>query len=189
MFWNRFSLKNAQTLGLVAWVATAGLMVGVGVNHYLNRVERNQHLRGLPMAAVEAATPTAVTKPVAKQKVIKEDPAWFQGIQKVDAKSIKQLFPEAVGKPLLVEFRSKFCLDCQKLAPRLERTLKAHPTVLSRVFDVNNDRKANALLFKKFDPATVPVTVLITPQGQIYHVFYGEMSESALQKLFTAWLS
>jgi thioredoxin-like negative regulator of GroEL len=167
-------------------------MVGVGVNHYLNRVERNQHLRVIPMAAVEAATPNTVAKPIPKvaaKKVIKEDPAWYQGIQKVDAKSMKQLFPEAVGKPLLVEFRSKFCLDCQKLAPRLERTLKAHPNVLSKVFDVNNDRKANALLFKKFDPATVPVTILITPQGQIYHVFYGEMSESALQKLFTAWLS
>src|SRR5437016_2300600 len=41
----------------------------------------------------------------------------FSGIQKTSPQEILSLFPEVRQQPLLLEFQSRYCLDCQRMRP------------------------------------------------------------------------
>lgn len=99
--------------------------------------------------------------------------AMFSGIRKVPADKIQALFPEAEGQPLLIEFKSKFCLDCKRMAPHLEALLPEFGNVQARILDIKDDAKPHAPVFDAFKPSIVPIVVFVNPDGSINNVLYG----------------
>lgn len=97
---------------------------------------------------------------------------FFIGIKEVNADQIHQLFPGTEGKPLFIEFKSKFCLACKKMDPILETVLPEFPNVEKRVFDMMKDKESNPQVFSAFQPVVVPVQVYVDDKGKIVNVFY-----------------
>ncbi len=97
----------------------------------------------------------------------------FSGIRNVSAAEIRRLFPDVQGQPLLIEFKSKFCLDCKRMAPHLEALLPEFDTVQARILDIKDDARIQAPVFDAFKPAIVPIVVFVNPDGRINNVLYG----------------
>lgn len=104
----------------------------------------------------------------------------YRGMQPVQPVKMKQLFPQvfavAKPKPMLLVFHSKFCLDCKKMMPTIQKLGPKHPGVVIQGYDVFEDKKNNALLFNAFKPVTVPTLVFINRQGEIKNVLYNFQS-------------
>lgn len=106
--------------------------------------------------------------------------AMFMGLRQASAQEIHTLWPDAKGRPLLVEFYSQYCLDCKKMAPVVKDITARHPQVRFRSFEIMADRKGNAAVFEAFKPATVPVLVFIKPNGRIHNVLYNYQTANTL---------
>ena len=111
----------------------------------------------------------------------------FDGVQPVSVEQVHALFPEAKGKPVFLEFKSKFCLACKKMDPILARLLpeyaeKGH--LVEKVYDISKDRATNQALFQAFQPKIVPTQVFIYSSGQIARVYTDFHSEAALREAF-----
>ncbi len=99
--------------------------------------------------------------------------AMFSGIKPVTSEDIKAIYPEMAGKPLLIEFRSKYCLDCKRMAPVLEGLFPHYPNMQTRVYDIKTDRKKNRAVFEAFQPSIVPILVFVRFDGTIQNILYG----------------
>jgi thiol-disulfide isomerase/thioredoxin len=97
----------------------------------------------------------------------------FSGIRRPEVAEIRKVLPAVMNKPMLVEFKSKFCLDCKKMAPELARVLEQHPEVQPAILDIHEDRKTQPVVFEVFKPTTVPLLVFINRGGAISHIAYG----------------
>ncbi|MBY0451007.1 MAG: hypothetical protein K2X01_10330 [Cyanobacteria bacterium] len=109
----------------------------------------------------------------------------LDGVQAVSAEQVHELFPEAKGKPVFLEFKSKFCLACKKMDPILARLLPEYAAkghLVEKVFDISKDRAANQALFQAFQPKIVPTQVYIYPSGRIARVYTDFHSEAALRE-------
>lgn len=106
--------------------------------------------------------------------------ALFVGMRKVKPSEVKQVLPEAVGKPILLVFSSRFCHDCQRLAPILNRLAAQHPKVAYRKLDVNDDQQKAPAILRAFKPVSVPLMVFIAPGGEIQNVLYNYQTPEVL---------
>jgi thiol:disulfide interchange protein len=111
-----------------------------------------------------------------------EDAVRYQGLRKPTQKEMASLFPELQGKSYLIKFHSKYCLDCQKLAPVLNKVMASYPAVPVKVFDIGKDQQAFPAVFRVLEPATVPTLVFVRGDGSIQEVLYGFHSEATLKK-------
>ncbi len=128
----------------------------------------------------------SATKPAeileAKQSSGANRGALFSGVSEVGVEKLHQLFPEAKGKPLLVEFKSKFCLDCKRMTPILNKLFPHYSQMETRIYDIKNDRAKNQAVFNAFNPSIVPIIVFIDGNGRIQNVFYGYHPADELKK-------
>lgn len=121
--------------------------------------------------------------------VNKLDDAYFIGLRRAKASEIKAALPEAMGKPAVIAFSSRFCHDCQRMAPVLSGLMPKHPEVYYRKIDVLDDQKKYPAIMRTFKPVSVPLLVFISPKGEIQNVLYNyqkpETVAAALRKLET----
>ncbi len=96
----------------------------------------------------------------------------FMGIQHASPQQIAQAFPGTPGKPLLVDFSSKYCLDCQRMKPVLESLLPKFQHIQFKHIDIMRDKATNPVPINLFKPTTVPVLVFISPNSKIVNVVY-----------------
>lgn len=97
----------------------------------------------------------------------------FYGLKHATPQEIYAAIPDAKqDQPLLVEFRSQFCLDCKKMTPVLDELLPKYPTIQTRFYDMMKDRTKFAQVFNTLKPSTVPVLIFVAPGGEIINVLY-----------------
>ena len=106
------------------------------------------------------------------------------GLQKPAASAVLAALPELNDKPMLLEFRTQMCLDCQALAPILEKLAQQHPEVTLLVYDLDKTRKLRPAVFDLFQPVTVPTLVALNQQGQVKQVLYERPDVKKLTKVF-----
>ena len=117
----------------------------------------------------------------------KLDDSLFMGVRHASASEIKAALPDASGKPVVISFSSRFCHDCQRMAPVLSEVMGKHPGVYYRKIDVLEDQKKYPAILRTFKPVSVPALVLISPNGEISNVLYNyqkpDAVAAAVQKL------
>lgn len=104
----------------------------------------------------------------------------FMGLRHATAREIQAALPEAQGKPVLLEFTSRMCHDCQRLKPVVARILGQFPGVHFKGVDVLEDQNKAAAILRTFKPVTVPVLVFIGTDGEIKNVLYNYQSPDTL---------
>jgi len=92
------------------------------------------------------------------------------GLQQVSPAQLQALVSPANTARVLV-FSSKFCLDCQAMAPVLAKLEKQYPTIKATHLDVAKDKDSHYPLFEAFRPTTVPAVIFIAPNGTIRRAF------------------
>ena len=102
------------------------------------------------------------------------DAEMFMGLQKVPASELHATVPDAKGKPTLLMFTSKFCLECKKLTPVVMKLLPQYPGVHFQKYDILEDRQKYAPVFDRFQPVSVPTLVFVDKQGEIRNVLYND---------------
>jgi thiol:disulfide interchange protein len=107
--------------------------------------------------------------------------SWFSGLRRAKASDIKAAMPDAVGKPVLLAFSSRFCHDCQRMAPVLSDLMPKHPNVYYRKVDVLSDQQKYPAILRTFKPVSVPLLVFINPKGEIQNVLYNYQKPEALK--------
>lgn len=100
------------------------------------------------------------------------DESLFIGLRHASPAEVRATLPEAVGKPTLLDFGSKLCHDCQRMAPVLSQLMPKYPNVYFRKIDVLDDHKKYPAIFRTFKPVSVPMLVFISPTGDIRNVLY-----------------
>jgi thiol:disulfide interchange protein len=125
----------------------------------------------------EETTPVEAT-PIAQQLA-------NVGLQQVDALTVQRLLLPANTLRVLV-FYSKFCLDCQAMAPIIDSLSKRHPTVHVMRLDVARDKDLHYELFQAFRPTTVPAVVFIATNGTIRHVVGDGLALKSIQPALMA---
>lgn len=117
----------------------------------------------------------------------KLDDSLFVGLRRASAPEIRSALPEALGKPAVIAFSSRFCHDCQRMAPVLSSVMSKHPDVYYRKIDILDDQKKYPAILRTFKPVSVPLLVLITPDGKIGNVLYNyqkpEVVAAAIKQL------
>lgn len=98
--------------------------------------------------------------------------ARFLGLRKASPAEIRAAIPEAGNRPILVEFTSRFCHDCQRLRPVVSSLVPKYPSVYLKQADILEDREKAPVLFRAFKPVSVPVLVFIDHHGTIKEVLY-----------------
>lgn len=135
------------------------------------------------------AEPEAVASSGVEEKSGKSQNAQlYVGMAKVPPQKVAQLFPEAKQKPLLLMFHSKFCYDCKRMKPVIEKALPKHPGLVFKSYDILEDKKRFAPVFNAFKPVTVPILVFITPEGAIRQVLYNYQSPQTVEAEILATL-
>lgn len=128
---------------------------------------------------------SANSMPVSQAEML--DDSLFIGLRRATPTEIKAALPEAVGKPTLLDFKSKLCHDCKRLAPIVKQALSQHPNIYVKQVDVLDDREKYPAVFRTFKPVSVPTLVFISPKGEIKNVLYNyqkpEVIAAALTKL------
>lgn len=107
----------------------------------------------------------------------------LSSIQAVSAEQVIQFFPESNTQPMIVAFKSKYCHDCQQLAPVLHTLIKKNPTVALKTIDVQYEKEQYGHVLHAFRPTVVPVTVFIAPGGRVIQDISGYQTEETLAPL------
>ncbi len=111
---------------------------------------------------------------------------------------------EETGNPVVINLWASWCVPCRKEMPAIDRVARSHPDVTIIGVAVQ-DRPEKAARFAReigvgyplavdrdqavealFRIPGLPMSVFVSPQGEIVGTTYGEMDESDLEeKLFT----
>lgn len=108
----------------------------------------------------------------------------FVGLRHATPQEIRSVLPENVQRPVLLEFTSRFCGDCRRMAPVVSRLASHYPRVSIRRLDVLEDRDKAPAVFRTFQPVSVPVLVFIAPNGVIRDVLYNEQPVERVSAAF-----
>lgn len=105
-------------------------------------------------------------------------------VPQMDAKTVKALLPESVGKgkPAVIDFYTQFCLACQQLEPKLEKLSARTPEVTFLRMDIQHPSKQDKAIMEAFHVKTVPYVAFIAPSGEVKQVILEDASDEALDK-------
>jgi thiol:disulfide interchange protein len=114
------------------------------------------------------------------------DESLFMGLRHATPGEIKTALPETVGKATLIDFGSRLCHDCQRLAPVLSSLMPKHPHIYFKRIDVLEDQQKYPAALRAFKPVSVPVLVFISPRGEIRNVLYNYQSPETIAAALTS---
>ncbi len=109
-------------------------------------------------------------------------PSQFQGIRNPTPNEIHAAIAGSKGKPLLIEFKSKFCLDCKRMSPIIENLKGSYTRIQFNEFDIQELSSHYPLVYKVFHPTTVPAFVFVQPDGRIKNVLHGYQPAEAIEE-------
>lgn len=94
------------------------------------------------------------------------------GIPNIEAAELRRLFPESIGagKPLVLDFTSRYCLTCQALQPKLEEMIAKKPGLILHRIDITRPSREEKALIRTFNVVSVPYVAFISGDGQIRQV-------------------
>ena len=113
------------------------------------------------------------------------DPSLFMGLRHATAVEVRAALPEAVGKPTLLDFSSRLCHDCKRMAPVLAQLVPQYPKLYFRKIDVLDDAQKAPAIFRTFKPVSVPMLVFIDPRGNIRNVLYNYQKPETIAAAIT----
>lgn len=108
------------------------------------------------------------------------DDALFMGLRHASPKEIRMSLPEISGKPAVLDFGSRLCHDCQRLAPVMAKVEPQFPQITFRKYDMLDDHDKYPAVFRAFKPVSAPVLVFINAKGEIRDVLYGYNPQPAV---------
>jgi thiol:disulfide interchange protein len=129
---------------------------------------------------------TALVSGIPSAAPVEGADARFAGLRHATPKEIRTVLPENTRRPVLLEFTSRFCGDCRRMAPVVARLAPRYPQVSVRRLDVQEDREKAPAVFRAFQPVSVPVLVFIAPNGVIRDVLYNEQPPERIAAAFRA---
>ena len=93
---------------------------------------------------------------------------------------LQSMLPDTVGKgkPVVLDFGSRFCLDCQKISPKLDALQSKHPELAVMKVDIQKTTPSQKALMRALGITTVPNVEFITGTGQIKQVILGDATQS-----------
>jgi thiol-disulfide isomerase/thioredoxin len=103
-------------------------------------------------------------------------------VKPVEASQLKTLLANNAGKPVLLQFSSKYCHDCQRMAPHMEKAQQHFPTVAFIKLDVMDPEKKQWV--QAFQPMVTPTLVSISPSLQVTSSVVGYQEPAQLETLF-----
>ncbi len=106
----------------------------------------------------------------------------FMGIRHVPAAEIHQLIPQSKGRPTLIEFHSRLCHDCRRMAPVLSKLVTACTGVNFQKYDILEDKQAHPEVFRSFKPVSVPILVFVDSRGNTRDVLYNYQDPAAVSR-------
>ncbi|WP_373531638.1 TlpA family protein disulfide reductase [Vampirovibrio sp.] len=106
--------------------------------------------------------------------------SFFMGLRRATPAEVRAALPEAMGRPALIAFTSRFCHDCQRMTPVLSGLMPKHANVYYRKIDVLEEQKKYPAIMRTFKPVSVPLLVFISPQGEIQNVLYNYQKPESL---------
>jgi thiol:disulfide interchange protein len=114
------------------------------------------------------------------------DDSLFMGLRHAIPAEIQAALPDAVGKATLIDFSSRLCHDCQRLAPVLSNMMPKHPHIYFKRIDVLDEQQQYPAALRAFKPVSVPVLVFIDPRGEIRNVLYNYQPPQTIAAALTA---
>ncbi len=105
----------------------------------------------------------------------------FVGLRKPAMQEIADVWPAAAKHPALLEFGSRFCTDCQRIKPVIEKLLPHYPTLAYHHVDVLEDVDKQAAFIHTFKPVSVPVMIFMNEKREITQVLYNYQSPEAVK--------
>lgn len=112
------------------------------------------------------------------------NPMAFTVIQKVSVAKIRGVLPQVLQQPVVVVFKSKYCHDCQRMAPALAKVSAQHKGTQTLLIDVQYDKAISGAIISAFRPAVIPVVVAIQRGGALEDVMVGYHDAPAIQALY-----
>ena len=115
-------------------------------------------------------------------------PPTLEGIPPLSAQQVSAALPETKTQPIVLMFKSRFCIDCKALLPILQQEL-SQPVgkgIPLKTVDILADRAKSPTIFKTFRPTTVPTLVFIARGGQIQESFVGPRTAAQIRQSLNA---
>lgn len=109
------------------------------------------------------------------------DNAMFMGLRQASAEEVRLAFAGTADTPLLINFSSRFCLDCKKMKPIVEEAVAGFPDVKYVTLDIMRDREKHAAVFNTLQPVSVPTFVFVNADGDIENVLYNTQPREAIR--------
>ncbi|MCA9841023.1 MAG: thioredoxin family protein [Cyanobacteria bacterium HKST-UBA03] len=96
--------------------------------------------------------------------------------------AVSGLFTDSVGqgKPLVVDFTSRFCYECRQLKPKLEALAKTYPDITFQLVSIQSKDAHDQALLNAFHVTTVPYVAFIDGSGQVKKVVIDNTSPDDL---------
>lgn len=189
---NRQKILQNRIAAVCVLVFCVAVASAIFINVQPPHAQENLPTESLPQTTdnTQASYPSTDTRAVAAtpkskaggvETIEKNDKALYIGLRKPSPSEIRQSLPEAAGKPALLMFHSKYCFDCKKMRPIIDKLMPEYTGITFLEFDILSDTKAHPAVFNTFKPVTVPVLVFITPDSKIQNVLYNFQNEAAIR--------
>ncbi len=111
------------------------------------------------------------------------------GINALAPAEVTTVLPQAATQPTVVAFKTKYCHDCQEMAPHIAAMKDQHPGVSVISVDVQYDKETYGHIIEAFKPSTVPTVVYIKQGGAVHQTLLGRQERVTLQASLEAILS
>ncbi len=112
---------------------------------------------------------------------VKGDTQTVVGINNIAPEEVMTILPQAQTQPTMVAFKTKYCHDCQEMAPHIAAIKEQHPGVSVISVDVQYDKETYGHIIEAFKPSTVPTVVYIQQGGMIHQTLLGRQERAQLQ--------
>ncbi|MDH4378606.1 MAG: thioredoxin family protein [Vampirovibrionales bacterium] len=112
------------------------------------------------------------------------NPMAFTVIQKVSVAQVRGVLPQVLQHPLVVVFKSKYCHDCQRMAPEIAKVSAQNTGVQTLLIDVQYDKPTRGAIISAYKPAVIPVVVAIQRGGALDDVMVGYHDAKAIETLY-----
>jgi len=127
---------------------------------------------------------SSTTAPVLPKAETTVNPMAFTVIKQVPTAQIRGILPQSLRQPIVLVFKSKYCHDCQRMAPELAKAASLHKGVHTMLLDVQYDKATHGAILSAFQPAVIPVVVTIQRGGVLRNVMVGYHPFDAINDLY-----
>lgn len=177
------SLKLTGKRKLLVAGALAGFLVyaWLGPKFIWNKHSASQHI--VSSNSVETSPSQATSQSTPNVNI--DETIELNSVNTVAANELIKWMPQLLDQPVVIAFKSKYCHDCQQMAPILQSLSEDHPGIDYLAIDVMRDKKEFGAVINAFEPSVVPVTLFIQRGGKVVATLTGLQDKDALSPYFS----